>query len=100
MWLVASMSPPVYGESAPLYESLFAWLVIACVGALVRVYTIMSLEIGLAVEALPATRHVIMQQNNADGFLHSPLDNPHAIDTGRDELEERACRNGPSEIQI
>ena len=60
----------------------------------------MSLEVGLAVEALRATGHVIMQQSNDNRLFHSPLDILRAIDTGRDELEERACRNDPSEIQI
>jgi hypothetical protein len=52
MWFLACMSPNVNGERAPLDEALATPWSHTGVGALIGVYAIVSLEVGLAVEAL------------------------------------------------
>ena len=74
------------GQGAALDERLFTWLVVTCVGALVGVDAIVSLEIRFAVEAL--WREWSWSASHAFGQLTEggrsiPLRILHAICIGR-----------------
>lgn len=56
MRLLSGMCPYVNSQGTALNEALSAAMVVACVGAFVCVYPVMTLEVRLAVEALIALR--------------------------------------------
>ena len=52
MWLLSRMSTVMHGQCAALYKSLGATSMSTIIRTLVGVYAVVSLEIGLAIEAL------------------------------------------------
>ena len=55
VWFLASVGANVYGEGAPLDEALAAPWSGAGIGALIGLDAVVSLQVGLAVEALLLT---------------------------------------------
>ena len=69
VWLVAGMSTPVNCQSTSLDERLVARFVVAGVRPLIRMYSIVALQVGLSIEALlyPPTVSPLLTQLNSVG---------------------------------
>ena len=101
MWLVSSMGTAVDGQGTALDECLVARFVVASVGALIGMYSVMALEIGLAIETLcdaidcdqPLDRSGGTPTSTTEVELSArdclPLGTLHAI---RIERAEQPCR--------
>ena len=87
-------------QGASLNESLLTGLVVTGIWPFIRVYAVMPLEVGFAIEALSLARHVSLMQELAIGCLHSPSGILHAIGTEMDGLVVTECLSGLLRSQL
>lgn len=72
MWLLAGVRSEVYREGTALDKSLSAILPVASVWPFVRVNAVVSLKIGLSVEALDGQQGLSQQSSTVKPFQYHP----------------------------